>query len=149
MLPTVGLILLALSMGGLLFTLGIIPRLLQSIDHLLQKVSTVVTVSGLTAIGINALIGEQYLSILLTTETYKAQYQKVGLAHKNLSRVAEGTGTVVNPLVPWSVTSVFITSVLGVTTMAYFPFAFFCILSPLLTFFYGLTGKTLTYSRTT
>ncbi|MFC4557897.1 Na+/H+ antiporter NhaC [Virgibacillus kekensis] len=145
MLFTIGLVLLALSMGGLLFTLGIIPRLLASIEHLLKKISSVITASALTAIGINVLIGEQYLSILLTGETYRSQYSKVGLANKNLSRVAEDAGTVINPLVPWSVCGVFIASVLGVPTLEYLPFAFFCLLSPLLTVFFGYTGWTLTH----
>lgn len=50
-----------------------------------------------------------------------------------------------NPLVPWSVCGVFIANVLDVPTVAYLPFAFFCILSPILTILFGLTGKTLTY----
>lgn len=145
MLFTIGLVLLALSMGGLLFTLGIVPRLLASIENLLKKVRSVIIASALTAIGINVLIGEQYLSILLTGESFQSQYRKVGLENKNLARVSEDAGTVVNPLVPWSVCGVFIASVLGVPTLSYLPFAFFCLLCPLLTIFFGITGKTLTY----
>lgn len=142
---TITLVLLALSLGGLLFTLGIVPKLLSTIEKALKKVSSVVLASALTAIGINFLIGEQYLSVLLTGEAYSAQYKKVGLHNINLARVSEDAGTVVNPLVPWSVCGVFITSVLGVSTMAYVPFTFFCLLSPILTIIYGFTGKTLTY----
>lgn len=146
MLSTIGIVLLALSLGGLLFTLGIVPRLLSSIESMLKRVASVITASALTAIGVNFLIGEQYLSILLTTETYQAQYKKVGLSNINLGRVAEDAGTVVNPLIPWSVCGVFIASVLGVSTIAYVPFAFFCLLCPVLTILFGLTGKTLTYT---
>src|SRR5699024_11881840 len=71
------LVLLALSLGGLLFTLGIVPKLLSTIEKALKKVSSVVFASALTAIGINFLIGEQYLSVLLTGEAYSAQYKKV------------------------------------------------------------------------
>ena len=142
---TIGIVLLALSLGGLLFTLGIVPRLLAAIELSLRKVSSVILASALTAIGINVLIGEQYLSILLTGEAYVRQYEKVGLQPINLARVAEDAGTVVNPLVPWSVCGVFIASVLGVPVLTYIPFAFFCIISPFLTVLFGITGKTLTY----
>lgn len=142
---TIGIVLLALSLGGLLFTLGIVPQLLSAIEAKLQKVRSVILSSALTAIGINVLIGEQYLSVLLTGESYAPQYKKVGLHNINLARVSEDAGTVVNPLVPWSVCGVFIATVLGVSTLAYLPFAFFCLLSPILTVFYGFTGKTLTY----
>ena len=147
MLFTVGLVLLALSMGGLLFTLGIVQALLSKIEKLLKKVSSVIAASALTAIGINVLIGEQYLSILLTGQAFQSQYEKVGLEGKNLSRVMEDAGTVVNPLVPWSVCGIFITTVLGVSTIEYLPFAFFCLLSPILTIIFGFTGKTLTYRK--
>lgn len=143
MLFTVGLVLLALSMGGLLFTLGIVQSLLHKMDHLLKKASSVIIASAFTAISINILIGEQYLSILLTGQSFQPHFEKAGLANKNLSRVMEDAGTVVNPLVPWSVCGIFITNVLGVSTWAYLPFAFFCLLSPVLTVIFGLTGKTL------
>ena len=145
MMFTVGLVLLALSMGGLLFRLGIVQCLLSKIESLLKKVSSVIAASALTAIGINVLIGEQYLSILLTGQAFRPQYEKVGLTDKNLSRVIEDAGTVVNPLVPWSVCGIFITGVLGVSTLTYLPFAFFCLLSPILTVLFGYMGKTLTY----
>lgn len=142
---TVGIILLALGMGGLLFKLGIIPRLFESLQNLFQSVKSVIIGASLNAIGVNVLVGEQYLSILLTAETFQHQYEKVGLANKNLSRVTEDAGTVINPLVPWSVCGVFITTMLGVATLEYLPFAFFCLLSPILTIIAGITGKTLTY----
>ena len=147
MMFTVGLVLLALSMGGLLFTLGIVQCLLAKIESMLRKVSSVITASALTAIGINVLIGEQYLSILLTGQAFQSQYEKVGLANKNLSRVMEDAGTVVNPLVPWSVCGIFIARMLGVDTIDYLPFAFFCLLSPILTILFGYLGKTLTYQE--
>src|SRR5699024_1844106 len=136
---------LALSLGGLLFTIAIVPKLLSSIEKALNQASRVDFASALTAIGINFLFGVRYLSVLLTGEAYSAQYKKVGLHNINLARVSEDAGTVVNPIVPWSVCGVFITSVLGVSTMAYVPFTFFCLLSPILTIIYGFTGKTLTY----
>ncbi|MCU9612596.1 Na+/H+ antiporter NhaC [Caldibacillus lycopersici] len=147
MMFTASLVLLALSMGGLLFSLGIIPTLLQSIASVLNKVSNVIVAAALTAIGVNVLIGEQYLSIILTGEAFQNHFAKLGLANKNLSRVLEDAGTVVNPLVPWSVCGVFIANVLGVSTLAYLPFAFFCLLSPILTILFGITGKTITMKQ--
>lgn len=147
MMFTIALVLLALSMGGLLFKLGIVQCLLAKIESLLKKVSSVIMATALTAIGINVLIGEQYLSILLTGQAFQSQYEKVGLANKNLSRVMEDAGTVVNPLVPWSVCGIFITEMLGVPVISYMPFAFFCLLSPILTVLFGYLGKTLTYQE--
>ncbi|MCM3317803.1 Na+/H+ antiporter NhaC [Rummeliibacillus stabekisii] len=145
MMFTIGLVILALSMGGLLFTLGIVQTILLKVETIFRSVGSVITGAALTAVSINTLIGEQYLSILLTSEAFQSQFQKVGLQNKNLARVAEDAGTVVNPLIPWSVCGIFITKVLGVPTIDYLPFALFCLLSPILTIIFGWTGKTLSY----
>ena len=129
MLFSVSLVLLALSMGGLLFKLGILPALLQGLSNSLERIPVLIGSTVLSAVGINILIGEQYLSILLTGNTFAGHFQKAGLQAKNLSRILEDAGTVVNPLVPWSVCGVFLTGVLGVDTLEYLPFAFFCLLS--------------------
>lgn len=143
MMFTISLVLLSLSLGGLLFTLGIIPRLFQTIEQKMKSAASVITGAALSAIGINVVIGEQYLSILLTGEAFQQQFEKVGLAKKNLSRALEDAGTVINPLVPWGVCGVFIADMLAVPTLQYLPFAFFCLLSPILTILFGFTGWTL------
>lgn len=140
MMFSVSLILLALAMGGLFFKLGILPALLAGISGMLNKVWSLVVWTAGTAITINFLVGEQYLSILLTGSSFKERYKKMGLHGKNLSRILEDAGTVVNPLVPWSVCGVFLTGVLGVETLSYLPFTFFCLLSPIITMVFGLTG---------
>ena len=140
---TIMLVVLSLSMGGLLFALGIIQTLLSKIQNLLESVGALITGTAFTAIGINIVVGEQYLSILLTGEAFKQQYRELGLHPKNLSRVMEDAGTVVNPLVPWSVCGLFIASMLDVSVIDYLPFAFFCLLSPVLTIIFGWLNLTI------
>ena len=130
---TISLVILALGFGGLLFVTGIIPTILLDLQTKLNKTRSIIMSTAATAIGINLVIGEQYLSIMLTGETYKPIYKKAGLENKVLSRTLEDAGTVINPLVPWSVCGVFIADVLGVPVLSYLPFAFFCLLSPFIT----------------
>ncbi|KAB2337284.1 Na+/H+ antiporter NhaC [Cytobacillus depressus] len=144
MMFSISLVLLALSMGGLLVKLGILPALLEGIKNFINNIPVLISSTAGTAIGINFLLGEQYLSILLTGNAFQEAYEKAGLHPKNLSRVLEDAGTVINPLVPWSICGVFLTSVLGVETIQYLPFTFFCLLSPIITVLYGLTGLKIT-----
>lgn len=145
---TIVLVVLSLSMGGLLFVLGIVQRLLQTIEHLLRSTGSAITGAAFTAIGINTVIGEQYLSILLTGETFKGKFRELGLHPKNLARVMEDAGTVVNPLVPWSVCGLFISMMLDVPVLTYLPFAFFCLISPVLTVLFGRLNITITKLNT-
>ena len=143
---TMTIVILALSLGGLLFGLGIIPSILSSLNQVLDSPSRVSTCVVATALGVNLIVGEQYLSILLAGRTFKPIYDQLGLHPKNLSRTLEDSGTVINPLVPWGVCGAFSTSMLGVATLAYLPFAIFCYTSLILTIVVGLTGLTMTRS---
>lgn len=144
MLFTIILIVLSLSMGGLLFTLGIIQTLLQALQNQLKSIGSVITGTAFTAIGINVTIGEQYLSLLLTGEAFKEKFKALQLHPKNLARTIEDAGTVINPIVPWSVCGLFIASTLNVPVIDYLPFAFFCLLSPVITIMFGWLNITIT-----
>jgi len=52
-----------------------------------------------------------------------------------LSRTLEDSGTVTSVLIPWNTCGATQSSVLGVPTMTYAPFAFFNLISPLMTIF--------------
>ena len=116
---TMTIVILALSLEGLLFGLGIIPSILNSLNQVLDSPSRVSICVVATALGVNLIVGEQYLSILLAGRTFKPIYDQLGLHPKNLSRTLEDSGTVINPLVPWGVCGAFSTSMLGVATLAY------------------------------
>ena len=137
------IVILGLSLGGLMFSLGIIPSLLEGMRRFLTTSGRATASVAATSVGVNVLIGEQYLSILLSGETFKPVYDKLGLHPRNLSRTLEDAGTVINPLVPWSVCGVFIANALGVPVLNYLPYAFFCYLSLILTLLFGWTGLTL------
>lgn len=140
---SLAIVILALSLGGLLQALGILPALLNAMKHLLTKPSRAITATAFTGLGINILIGEQYLSLLLSGHTFRELFAKFGLHPKNLSRTLEDAGTVINPLVPWSVCGVFISQVLNVSVLSYLPYAFFCYFCFLLTLIFGITGFTI------
>ena len=140
---TQAIVILALSLGGLLTALGILPALLSGIKDTLTTSGRAIFAAAMSALSINVLIGEQYLSILLSGTAFRSTFERLHLHPKNLSRTIEDAGTVINPLVPWSVCGVFISQALGVPVLDYLPYAFFCYLSLLLTLVFGFTGLTI------
>lgn len=137
------IVILALSLGGLLKTLGILPALLAGMRDKLTTAGQAIFAAAMSALSINVLIGEQYLSILLSGTAFRPTFERLSLHPKNLSRTIEDAGTVINPLVPWSVCGVFISQALEVPVLEYLPYAFFCYLSLLLTVFFGFSGLTI------
>ena len=92
---------------------------------------------------VNIVTGDQSLSIILPGRMFAETFRKYGLKLKNLSRVCEDGGTVTSPLVPWNVCGAFMASTLGVSTLAYLPFCFFNILSPVISSIWGFIGFTI------
>ena len=142
------IVILALSLGGLLSALGILPALLAGVSHMLTNAARATFSVAATSLGVNVLIGEQYLSLLLAGQTFRPVYERLGLHPRNIARTVEDAGTVINPLVPWGVCGVFISDVMGVPVLQYLPYAFFCYLCLLLTLAFGFTGKTLSKVET-
>lgn len=140
---TQAIVVLALSLGGLMTALGILPALLSGIKQSLTTSGRAIFAAAMSALSINVLIGEQYLSILLSGTAFRQTFERLNLHPKNLSRTIEDAGTVINPLVPWSVCGVFISQALGVPVLDYLPYAFFCYLSLLLTLIFGFSGITI------
>src|SRR5690606_41566864 len=114
------------------------------IRNMLTSSGRAIFAAAMAALSINVLIGEQYLSILLSGTALRPTIERLNLHPEDLSRTIEDARTVINPLVPWSVCGVFISQALGVPVLDYLPYAFFCYLSLLLTILFGFTGITIT-----
>lgn len=140
MLPTIWLIIGAVTFGTLLEEFGLISRL---INPLIAKARTTgrlfVTVFG-CAFGLNVVAGDQYIALVLPSRLFRAEFTRRRLAPANLSRLCADSATVTSPLVPWNSCGAFMGAVLGVATLKYLPFTVFCFASPLLSVGYGITG---------
>lgn len=62
---------------------------------------------------------------------FQSAYRERGLAPENLSRSLEDSVTITEPLMPWTVSAVFMATTLGVATTAYAPWAVFCYGGPI------------------
>lgn len=147
MMWSVSLILLALSLGGLLVEMNIIKTIISRISSFVSTKGKLILMTALSSMGINLLLGEQYLSIILPGEAFKSQYDAIDVGRKEMTRILANGGAAFNALIPWGVSGVFITGTLGVPTLEYLPFAIFCIVAPLLNILYGFLGKSTKASK--
>jgi len=140
MMTTVSLIILTLSLGGLLMKFDLIQTAMMPLVKRLHRSGSLVTAAIAAGIGVNVFVGEQYLSVILPGKAFKETFNQRGLANLALSRVLEDGGTVINYLIPWGVAGAFAANTLGVSTLAYLPFCFFSLLSPIFSILSGFTG---------
>jgi NhaC family Na+:H+ antiporter len=143
MMFTVSLILSAMCFGGVMEKAGFLEAIARSAIRFATSTGSLVLVTIITIIFINILAGDQYLAIVIPGRMYKTIYDERGLAPKNLSRCLEDAGTLTSPLVPWNTCGSFMSTTLGVATLAYLPYCFLNLINPLVSIFYGYTGITM------
>lgn len=79
--------------------------------------------SGATMI---ALTSHGGVTALIVGGLFQDAYREQGLAPENLSRSLEDSVTILEPLMPWTVSAIFMATTLGVPTLSYMPWAVFC-----------------------
>ncbi len=79
--------------------------------------------SGATMI---ALTSHGGVTALIVGGLFQDAYREQGLAPENLSRSMEDSVTILEPLMPWTVSAIFMATTLGVPTIEYMPWAVFC-----------------------
>ncbi|HCY25929.1 MAG TPA: Na+/H+ antiporter NhaC [Cryomorphaceae bacterium] len=140
MMGTVWLVLSAMAFGGAMEAVGFLSVITSAIVGLARNSASLIT-STLVACGIlNVTASDQYLAIVIPGRMFKDVYAKRGLAPENLSRTLEDSGTVTSVLIPWNTCGAYQSSVLGVATGDYFMFAFFNLISPIMTLIYAWFG---------
>ena len=140
MLVTIWLIVAALAFGGIMNYCGFLSKLIEPLRRWAKTDRKAMVSVGATAIGVNTVAADQYLAIVLTGNVYKDEFKKRGIAPQTLSRQVEDTATVTSVLIPWNSCGAYAAGVLGVTTMAYLPFAFFNWINPIVSFVYDALG---------
>jgi Na+:H+ antiporter, NhaC family len=140
MLGTVWLILSAMAFGGAMEAAGFLATITNAIIYFARGSASLIT-STLVACGVlNVTASDQYLAIVVPGRMFKDVYRERGLAPENLSRTLEDSGTVTSVLIPWNTCGAYQSSVLGVATGDYFMYAFFNLISPVMTLIYAWVG---------
>ncbi|MDD3148248.1 MAG: Na+/H+ antiporter NhaC, partial [Candidatus Riflebacteria bacterium] len=140
MMNTISLILIALSLGGVMESSGMLYAISMKILGFAKSTGSTVLATFFTCVFCNLAAGDQYLSIVIPGRIYKDIYRDKGLHPKNLSRCLEDFGTLTSPLVPWNTCGAFMATALGVHPFAYLPYAFLNLINPIVSIVYGYTG---------
>ncbi len=131
MMWTISLIFCALFFGGVMEACGFLETIVGSITRQVKTVGGMMgSVIG-TCFLANLFLGDQYLALVIPGRMFKTAFEEKGLAPRMLSRATEDAGTLTSALIPWNTCGAFQSSVLGVATLAYAPYAFLNYLNPI------------------
>ncbi len=140
MMGTISLIIMTLALGGMLMRSGIIQNAMEPLIKHLNHAGSLITTTILAGIGVNLFVGEQYLSVILPGNAFKDAFKRIKLDPLALSRTLEDGGSVINYLIPWGVAGSFAASMLNTPVLAFLPFVFFSLFSPVFSILSAFTG---------
>ncbi|MGM0581249.1 MAG: Na+/H+ antiporter NhaC [Bacteroidota bacterium] len=137
MLNTIWLIVCAMVFGGVMESTNMLRVITASIIKLANSTGSLVASTAGTCVFFNVTASDQYLAIVVPGRMFAETYRERGLKPEVLSRTLEDSGTVTSVLIPWNTCGATQSSVLGVSTWTYAPYAFFNIISPFMTILFA------------
>lgn len=137
MLDTVWLILSAMVFGGMMEAGGLLKRITQPIIKYANSSGSLVASTVATCVCFNTTASDQYIAIVVPGRMFRKTYEEKGYKPELLSRTLEDSGTMTSVLIPWNTCGATQSRILGVDTWSYAPYAFFNIISPLMTILFA------------
>ncbi|GLX80400.1 Na+/H+ antiporter NhaC [Thalassotalea insulae] len=137
--PIIIVILVFIYLGAL-DCINAIPTV---INHVLDKISSQAALISTTLIAsgvVNALTSSQYANSFVVGESFKTKYDQCKLPRKVLSRSLEDTGTMIESLIPWSTTSVFVYASLNVAIQDYWRWQLLSLINIAIAFLFAWCG---------
>ena len=122
MLTTVWLILCAVSFGGVMYAGGMLKTIADVALACVRGLASLVGATAFTGALMNVAAGDQYISILITSDMFRDAYREKGLESRLLSRSIEDSSTVTSVLVPWNTCAMAQSASLGIATAVYLPY---------------------------
>lgn len=140
MMWSISLILIALTFGGILQKVKVMESIVEKIIDKINSDGKLISANLLTCILGDAMMGTQYMGIIIGGKMFQSTYEKRNLQPYVQSRVLEDAGTLIDCLIPWTIGATFFASTLGVSTIEYAPYVIMNWSVPIISAIYGFTG---------
>lgn len=140
MLNTIWLIVCAMCFGGAMTASGMLGSITSLLLRFTKKRAGLVSSTVVSGLFLNLTTADQYISIILTGSMFKNIYDRRGYEGRLLSRTTEDAVTVTSVLIPWNTCGMTQATILGVSTLTYLPYAFFNLISPLMSILVATIG---------
>ena len=140
MLSTIGLLIAAGIFGAPLRTAGVVDVLLAFVERIAKNSRSMSLGVLILHAVFFTITGAYYVSYPVVGGMVKDLYPEYHLDRKNLMRTMLDTGTGLAPMVSWSTTGSYTATTLGVSNLAFAPFAPMLWLSIVFSVIYAVTG---------
>lgn len=108
--------------------------------------ATILSALGATAVT-NAMTSNQYATSFIVGDAFRRRFDDLGISRRVLSRSLEDTGTMLESLVPWHATALFMVATLGVPVADYWYWQFLSLANFIVAPVLAITGIGCFYNR--
>ena len=114
----------------------VVNRLMGSV----QSQSGTVLSTLLATAATNAMTSNQYATSFIIGDAFKSKYDELNIPRPVLSRSLEDTGTMIESIVPWHTSAIYMVATLGVPFAEYWHWQLLTIANIFVAIFLALTG---------
>jgi NhaC family Na+:H+ antiporter len=122
---------------------GALDRILRALLSGVRSTFGLIAATMAAGTTLISLTSHGGVTALIVGGMFQEAFHERGLAPENLSRSLEDSVTIVEPLLPWTVSAIFMASTLGAPTLEYAPWAIFCFGGPLFSLLWAATSRRL------
>ncbi|MFD2114547.1 Na+/H+ antiporter NhaC [Paenibacillus yanchengensis] len=90
---------------------------------------------------VNALTSNQFATSFIIAGAYESKFAEKKIPKKVLSRTIEDGGTMIENVIPWTTTGVFMSTTLGISVLTYAPWQFLVWINFIVAIVLAITGK--------
>lgn len=137
MMYAVTVILAAMAFGGLMQSTNQMGAVISPIISKIKTGGGMVRLTTISCIAMNIILPDQYLGISVPGQMYGEEFEKRGIDKLFMTDTLCCAATVTSPLIPWNTCGAYMMTVLGVSAMQYFKYAYFNVLSIFMVFIFG------------
>lgn len=132
MLSLLAVLVGGLGLGGILDKTGMLEPIFHYITEKYKSPRGIMLMAWCATLLCILVIADNNFAFVMVATLFGSAFQKYNLKSQNLSRILEDVGTLGSALVPWNVGAQFAAGVLGISTLAYMPYAFLNWMTPIL-----------------
>ena len=125
MLNTISVIIIAMAFGGIMRKTGQMEAVVAPIVKKIKSLGGMAALTIGSCIGVNIILPDQYLGIMVPGQMYGEEYDKRGIDRLYLGNILGAGAAVTSALVPWNTCGMYMKSILGVGAFEYLPYAIF------------------------
>ncbi len=125
---------------GAIDKIDAMPLIVGRVFRFAKSRSSIILSSLASTTFINSITSNQMVASFVVGEAFHSPYDKKGIPRKVLSRSLEDAGTMIECLVPWHTTAIFLGATLGVPVAQYWHWQFLSLINIVVAIVLAITG---------